>query len=134
LQQISTKDYNIVQFAHTFYFNNQCQTVSEQPLIFLKFNLPLSVIKSESDRKTGLQIRRMQICEKATESDGFESRFEIHHISKSDACIYNTETYHQNLCWRPCTLHSPWCGCHMSYLYYWHLCHQSIPFTNNTHR
>jgi len=47
LQQISAKDYDIVQF----YFNDQCQTVSGQQLIFLKFNLPLSVIKSESDRK-----------------------------------------------------------------------------------
>ena len=39
LQQISTKDYDIVKFVHTFYFNYQCRTVSRQQLIFLKFNL-----------------------------------------------------------------------------------------------
>jgi len=50
LQQLSTKNYNIVKFVHTFYFNDQCQTVNGQQLIFLKFNLPQSVIKSESDR------------------------------------------------------------------------------------
>jgi len=43
LQQISTKDYDIVKFAHTFYFNDKCQTVSAQQLMFQKFNLPLSV-------------------------------------------------------------------------------------------
>jgi len=31
-------------------------------------------------QKTGLQIRRMRICQKAMESDGFESGFEIRHI------------------------------------------------------
>jgi len=51
LQQISMKDYDIVEFAHMFYFNDQCQIVSRQQLIFLKCNLPLSIIKSESDRK-----------------------------------------------------------------------------------
>jgi len=51
LEQISTKDYDIVKFAHTFYFNDQCQTVSGQQLIFLQFSLPLSIIKSKSDRK-----------------------------------------------------------------------------------
>jgi len=45
------KDYNIVKFAQTFYFNDQCQTVIGQQLIFLKFNLPLSIIKYESNRK-----------------------------------------------------------------------------------
>jgi len=48
LQQISTKDYNIVKFAHTFYFNDQCQTVSRQQLIFLNFK---TKIKSEFDTK-----------------------------------------------------------------------------------
>ena len=28
LQQIFTKDFDIVKFAHTFCFNDQCQTVS----------------------------------------------------------------------------------------------------------
>ena len=51
LQQISTKAYDIIKFAHTFYFNDQCQTVSGQQLIFPKLNLPLSVIKSEFDGK-----------------------------------------------------------------------------------
>jgi len=59
LQQISTKDYNIVKSAHTLYFNGQCQTVSGQQLIFLKFNLPLSVIKSKSDRK---RVRKSDRC------------------------------------------------------------------------
>jgi len=45
------KDYDIVKFAHTFYFNDQWQAVSGQQLIFLKLNLQLSVIKSESDIK-----------------------------------------------------------------------------------
>jgi len=48
LQQNSTKDYDIVKFAHTFCFNDQCQTVSRQQLIFLKFK---TKIKSESVRK-----------------------------------------------------------------------------------
>ena len=42
------KDCDIVKFAHTFCFNNQCQTVSGQQLIFLKFK---TKIKSESVRK-----------------------------------------------------------------------------------
>ena len=40
LQQISTKDCDIVKFPHTFYFNDQCPTVSGRQLICLKFNLP----------------------------------------------------------------------------------------------
>jgi len=43
LQQISTKDYDTVKFAHTFYFNDQRQTVSREQLIFQIFNLPLLV-------------------------------------------------------------------------------------------
>jgi len=56
LQQISMKDYDIVKLAHTFYFNNQWQTVSRQQLIFLKFK---TKVESESDRK--------RVCK----SDGF---------------------------------------------------------------
>jgi len=48
LQQIFTKDFDIVKFAHTFCFNDQCQTVSAQQLIFLKFKMQ---IKSKSVRK-----------------------------------------------------------------------------------
>jgi len=33
-------------------------------------------------RKTGLQIHRIRICEKVTESVGFEIEFEIRHIPK----------------------------------------------------
>jgi len=50
------KDYDIVKLAHTFYFNNQWQTVSRQQLIFLKFK---TKVESESDRK--------RVCK----SDGF---------------------------------------------------------------
>jgi len=42
------KDYDIVKFAHTFCFNDRCQTVSGQQLIFLKLK---TKIKSESVRK-----------------------------------------------------------------------------------
>jgi len=48
LQQISTKDYDIVKFAHTFCINDQCQTVSGQQLICLKFK---TTMKSKSVRK-----------------------------------------------------------------------------------
>ena len=54
----------VCSFAHTFYFNNKCQTVSEQQLIFLKFNLPLSVIKSESDRKWVCKSDRCRLVKK----------------------------------------------------------------------
>jgi len=54
LQQISTKDYDIVKFAHTFYFNDKFQT--QQTAVDLS---NIQSAKSESDRKTGLQIRRM---------------------------------------------------------------------------
>jgi len=72
LQQIFTTDYNNVKFAHTFYCDDQCQTVSGQQLIFLKFKTKIKIRK-----KTGLQIRQIRICEKVTESVGFEIRFEI---------------------------------------------------------
>jgi len=44
LQQISTKDYDILKFSLTFCFNDQSQSVSGQQLIFLKFK---TKIKSE---------------------------------------------------------------------------------------
>jgi len=59
------KVYDILKFAHTFYFNDQCKTVSRQQLIFLKFKLK---IKSKSVRK------RVCKSEKVTESVRFEIR------------------------------------------------------------
>jgi len=72
LQQISTKDYryDIIKFAHTFYFNDQCQTVSRQQLIFLKFK---TKIESESNRKL--------VCK----YDGFVKKWWNPSDSKSDS-------------------------------------------------
>jgi len=43
LQQISTKDCDIVKFARTFYFNDQCPTVSQQTAVDLSKIQPATV-------------------------------------------------------------------------------------------
>ena len=48
MQQIATKDLWYCEVSTTFCFNDQCQTVSGQQLIFLKFK---TKIKSKSVRK-----------------------------------------------------------------------------------
>jgi len=69
LQQISTKDYDIVKSALTFCFNNQCQTVSEQQLIFLKFK---TKIKSESMIKRVCKSVGLRFVKSDRISIGFE--------------------------------------------------------------
>ena len=62
------KDYDIVKFAHTFCFNDQCQTVSGQQFIFLKFK---TNIKSESVRKL--------VCQ--SDGFGFVKKWRIRNLS-----------------------------------------------------
>jgi len=79
LQHISTKDYDIVKFAHTFCFNDQCQTVSGQQLIFLKFK---KKIKSKSVRKRVCKSVRFGFVKKWRNASDSKSGFEIRHIPK----------------------------------------------------
>jgi len=53
LQQISTKDYDIVKFARTFCFNNQCKTVSAQQLLFLEFKTKIKSVRKRVCKSVG---------------------------------------------------------------------------------
>ena len=56
--KFSTKDYDIVKFAHTFYFNDECQTVSRQQLICLVIHFCINSTKDRvgPKRKSNLYL------------------------------------------------------------------------------
>jgi len=110
LQQISTKDYDIVKFAHTFCFNDQCQSVSGQQLIFLKIK---TKIKSKSIRKRVCKAIRFGFVKKWQNPSDSKSVASLESISPWCLSVFNRDTVPVN---SNKTMISPELQCLMDYL------------------
>jgi len=76
----------MILFAHTFCFNDQCQTVSGQQLIFLKFK---TKIKSESVRKRVYKFGGFGFVKKWRNPSDSKSVTSLHiRVSEQDLRLY----------------------------------------------